>query len=41
MRDWLYVLGPIAIVFYFLVNPDQFNALLYWVASLINSVVSL
>jgi hypothetical protein len=33
MREWLYVLVPIAVVFYFLIYPDQFDAFLTWTTS--------
>jgi hypothetical protein len=35
MRDWLLLLAPIALVLYFLVNPDQFGAFMDWAARLI------
>jgi hypothetical protein len=30
MRDFLFMLAPVALVIYFLIYPDQFNALLAW-----------
>jgi hypothetical protein len=30
MRDWLLVLAPIALVFYFLLYPNQFHAFVAW-----------
>ena len=33
MRDWLYVLLPVAVVFFFLIYPDQFSALMTWATS--------
>jgi hypothetical protein len=35
MRDWVFMLGPAALLFYFLFNPDQFTAFAYWVEHLI------
>jgi hypothetical protein len=34
MRDWFLVLGPIGIVVYFLVFPDQFGAFMSWAAQM-------
>lgn len=31
MRDWLFVIIPIAVVCYFVVYPEQFHALMLWV----------
>lgn len=41
MREWLYLLGPIAIVFYFVIFPEQFNMLLRWAEVVIYSVPNL
>jgi hypothetical protein len=30
MRDSMFMLAPVALVIYFLIYPDQFNALLAW-----------
>jgi len=35
MRDWLLLLGPVALIVYFLVFPDQFSAFVYWASHLI------
>jgi len=30
MRDLMFMLAPVALIFYFVVYPDQFSALLSW-----------
>jgi hypothetical protein len=30
MRDWLWILTPVALVMYFRVRPEHFAELLYW-----------
>ena len=30
MRDWMLILAPFAIIFYFLLYPSDFNALIAW-----------
>ena len=35
MRDWLFLLGPSALLLYFMFNPDQFHAFANWVGQLI------
>ena len=30
MRDWVLILAPFAIIFYFLLYPSDFNALIGW-----------
>lgn len=30
MRDFIFMLAPVALIIYFVVYPDQFNALLGW-----------
>jgi hypothetical protein len=30
MRDSMFMLAPVALVIYFLIYPDQFNAFLSW-----------
>jgi hypothetical protein len=35
MRDWLYILVPIGVVIYFVVNPGQFTALMMWLERLV------
>jgi hypothetical protein len=30
MRDWVLILAPFAIIFYFLLYPRDFNALIGW-----------
>ncbi len=35
MRDWLLLLAPLALVLYFLVNPDQLGAFMAWAARLL------
>jgi len=34
MRDWLLILTPIVLFFYFLLHPDQFDAVTSWVVGL-------
>jgi hypothetical protein len=34
MREWLYILFPIALIAYFVVYPGQFTALVSWAARL-------
>jgi hypothetical protein len=41
MREWLYVLGPIAVVAYFVVFPQQFSAFLSLAAHVFNLVAPL
>ena len=36
MREWLLMSGPVAIVAYFLIFPDQFDAFVTWAIGLIN-----
>lgn len=33
MREWLYVLVPLAVIFYFLIYPDQFSIFMTWVTN--------
>jgi hypothetical protein len=35
MRDWLMVLSPLALTFYFMINPEQFAAFTDWVGNVI------
>ena len=35
MRDWLLLLGPIALIVYFLAYPDQFSAFVSWASRLV------
>jgi hypothetical protein len=35
MRDWLLILSPLALTFYFVVNPDQFAGPMGWLASVL------
>lgn len=30
MRDSMFMVAPVALIIYFLIYPDQFNALLAW-----------
>ncbi len=30
MRDLLFMLAPVGLIIYFVIYPDQFNALLTW-----------
>jgi hypothetical protein len=30
MRDWLFLLAPPALIFYFIAFPDQFYAFVFW-----------
>ncbi len=34
MREWLLMLIPVTLVFYFIIYPDQFSAALSWLGSL-------
>ena len=34
MRDWLFMMIPIGLVVYFLVNPHQFEAIANWMSAL-------
>ena len=36
MRDWLFVVAPFAVAIYFLLYPDQWWALTYWLQGLLN-----
>jgi hypothetical protein len=36
MRDILFMLAPIGLIIYFVVYPDQFNALLSWAGQYIH-----
>jgi hypothetical protein len=38
MRDWLMVIVPVAVVFYFIVFPDQLKALIEWLSTLASHV---
>jgi hypothetical protein len=35
MRDWLLLLAPIALVAFFMLNPDQFTAFMAWASRLV------
>jgi hypothetical protein len=35
MRDWLFLLAPPALIFYFIAFPDQFYALVTWARTMI------
>ncbi len=35
MREWLLMSGPVVIVAYFLIYPDQFDAFIAWAMRLI------
>ena len=35
MRDWIFVLAPVAATIYFLVYPDQFRDFLVWLTILV------
>ena len=35
MRDWLFLLAPPALIFYFVIYPHQFNAFVIWAKNLI------
>ena len=35
MRDWIFVLAPVAATIYFLVYPDQFREFLVWLTILV------
>lgn len=30
MRDLMFMLAPVALIIYFVINPDQFSALVNW-----------
>jgi len=36
MREWILVLAPIAVVFYFAAHPPQFLAFMNWFARLLH-----
>jgi hypothetical protein len=36
MRDWMLILAPLALTFYFLVFHDQFGALVPWLIALLS-----
>jgi hypothetical protein len=36
MRDLIYMLAPVALLIYFLVYPDQFNAFLAWASQVLH-----
>lgn len=36
MREWLYVLIPVATIIYFVVYPAKFFELLHWLAGLLH-----
>jgi hypothetical protein len=38
MRDWLLVILPVALVFYFIEYPDQLKALIEWLSALARHV---
>ena len=38
MRDWLFLLAPPALIFYFIVFPDRFYAFVSWARTLIGCV---
>ena len=31
MREWLYLLFPLAVVFYFVIQPQHLGMLVFWV----------
>jgi hypothetical protein len=35
MRDWLFLLAPPALIFYFIANPDKFYEFVFWAKRLI------
>jgi len=35
MRDWLFLLAPPAMIFYFIAFPDRFDAFVAWARTLI------
>ena len=35
MRDWLFLLAPPALSFYFIANPEQFYAFVAWAKTLV------
>jgi hypothetical protein len=35
MREWALVLLPVALVLYFVINPDQLGPLVHWVTGII------
>ena len=36
MRDWLIILVPIVVMFYFIVHPDQARPLIEWLNGLVH-----
>jgi hypothetical protein len=35
MRDWLFLLAPPALIFYFIANPNSFYAFVGWAKTLV------
>jgi hypothetical protein len=35
MRDWLFLLAPPAVIFYFIAFPDRFYSLVTWARTLL------
>ena len=35
MREWLFVLAPVALVIYFVMYPAQFIGLVHWIMSFV------
>jgi hypothetical protein len=35
MREWLFVLAPVALVIYFVMYPAQFHGLVGWIMSMV------
>jgi len=35
MRDWLMLLAPLGVIFYFVVFPDHFSAFMAWATGLL------
>jgi hypothetical protein len=35
MREWLFVLAPVALVIYFVMYPAQFQGLVGWIMSMV------
>ena len=34
MRDWLFLLAPPALIFYFVAFPSQFDAFVFWMKNI-------
>jgi hypothetical protein len=35
MREWLFVLAPVALVIYFVMYPAKFNGMIQWIVNFV------